>query len=59
MYQTTNTAGEDYIRPHDRSTHPPGPVEGQPHMVALEEGGHAGPSLHQQLQHGVYESLVV
>jgi hypothetical protein len=24
--QTTNAAGEDDIRPHDRSTHPPGPV---------------------------------
>ncbi len=57
--QTTNTAGEDYIRPHDRSTHPSDPVEGQPHGVALEEGDHAGPPLHQEAPHGVYESLVV
>jgi hypothetical protein len=28
-------------------------------VVALEEGGHAGPPLHQQSQHGVNQSLVV
>ena len=30
-----------------------------PDVVALEEGGHAGPPLHKQSQRGVYESLVV
>jgi hypothetical protein len=47
------------IEPHEIGTLSLGQMSGQPQMVALGEGGHAGPSLHKQSQCGVYESSAV